>query len=203
LKLRLDLHTHCREAIGFACPDLEAVQKIANMIKKKGLNGIAITDHVDKDYAFQMQELAQRYLNHEISIIPGQELNRGLHHVVELYLSDGIVFRFIAHPGYPSSRWAEEGSLDDIHGLEITNGNWDIDQAMVKEVARKHKLMLLSNSDAHHLERIGLHYNEIDLRELCTHGESLTNGDRLMQHGKGKERLTSDKKQLKVKNKEE
>jgi len=181
LKLRLDLHTHCREATSFAHPDIEVVRKIADTVKKKGLDGIAITDHVDKDYAFQMQELARRHLDNAVIIIPGQEINRGLQHVIELYLPDNIVFRFIAHPGYPSSRWAKESSLDDIHGVEIANGNWDVDQNMVREVARKYGLTLLSNSDAHHLDRIGLHYNEIDLHELCARGEPLANRDRIVQ----------------------
>lgn len=166
MKLKFDLHTHCLEATGFARPDADVVQKIVASVKGKGLDGIAVTDHGMKHYGFQIKELAESYLDKEVIIIPGQEIDRVFQHVVELYLPDGSVFRFVAHPGYPSNRWAEDGRLDDIHGVEIANGNWSVDKELVREVARKHDLLLLSNSDAHQLDSIGLYYNEVDLQEL-------------------------------------
>jgi PHP family Zn ribbon phosphoesterase len=43
---------------------------------------------------------------------------------------------------------------------------WEIDKSKVREVAEKHGLLLLSNSDAHYVSDIGRYYNEISLEEL-------------------------------------
>jgi len=162
--MRLDLHTHCREATGSLRPDVEIVRKIIARVKTRGLDGIAITEHDDKDYAYRVMDIVERFFPGEILVIPGQEKRRGLHHMVELYLPDGSVFRFIAHPGNFSIPFGDH--LDDIHGLEIENGNCVIDEGKARVFAQRHGLLLLSNSDAHTLSDIGRHYNEIALEEL-------------------------------------
>lgn len=163
--LKLDLHTHCLEATHFARPTVDVVGQIVERVKAQGLDGIGITDHLEKNYALQVAEIVHEHFNNEILIIPGQELDRVYYHMVELYLPGDCVFRFVAHPGYPSSRWAEY--LDDIHGLEIENGNWGVARQKVRQVAEEKGLLLLSNSDAHSLYQIGKHSNEVDLDDLC------------------------------------
>jgi histidinol phosphatase-like PHP family hydrolase len=165
--MKLDLHTHCHEATRFAKPNISVVKRIITAIKEKGLDGIAITDHNNKNYAFQIQEIVQTYFDNEIIIIPGQELDRVYNHIIELYLPDNTVFRFIAHPGTPSSYWAN--NIDNIHGIEINNGNYEINHDLVKDLAKQNGLLLLSNSDAHSLSSIGKYYNEIDLSILSSY----------------------------------
>ena len=167
-RLRLDLHTHCYEATGHSSPDVRTVEKIVDAVVSKGLDGIAITDHVNKDYAYQVKEIVARFFNSEIIIIPGQELNWVGTHFVELYLPNGSKFRFIAHPTQGD---LSENCLDMIgviHGVEMENGNYFIDSEMVKEVAERHGFLLLSNSDAHSLSNIGRHYNEVSFEQLYT-----------------------------------
>ena len=163
--MKLDLHTHCHEAMRFTRPTIRVVEQIITVVKEKGLDGIAITDHVNKDYAYQVREIVEQSFGNEIIIIPGQELDRVYQHVIELYLPDNSVFRFIAHPGYPTTYWTN--NIADIHGVEINNGNYLINQEAVRDLADKHGFILLSNSDAHNLSNIGLYFNEIKLEELC------------------------------------
>lgn len=162
--MRLDLHTHCREATGSLHPNAEIVHKIVARVKARGLDGIAITEHDGKDYGYRVMDIVERFFSGEILVIPGQEKRRGLHHMVELYLPDGSIFRFIAHPGNLSTPFGDH--LEDLHGLEIENGNCVIDEEMARKFAHRHGLLLLSNSDAHTLSDIGRHYNEITLEEL-------------------------------------
>jgi histidinol phosphatase-like PHP family hydrolase len=176
--LKLDLHTHCREATSCVDPTLDIVKKIVDVVKDRGLDGIAITDHYARFFGLGVKEIVDHHLNGEITVIPGQEIDktfpgidRGYFHahIVELYLPGDIIFRFIAHP----DRW-EINKLDpviddSIHGIELKNPNYkyEMDEAKIREVAEKHDLLLLTNSDAHFLSDIGEHYNELEIEELC------------------------------------
>ena len=84
-------------------------------------------------------------------------------------MPNNSVFRFWAHPSYSIYSVKE---LNNIQGIEIENGmhSGEIDKLKVMEIAKKYDLLLLTNSDAHYLNRIGEFYNEIDLEELCARG---------------------------------
>lgn len=163
--LKLDLHTHCLEAVGFAGADEEVVCRIASAIKSRGLDGIAITDHHKVAFSYKVRDICQRLYGDEIIIIPGQEVDEYPAEVVELHLRPGLVFRFLAHPGYPGS-WS--GIIDTVSGIEVANAahDWHIDKGVVRSVAKHRRLLRLANSDAHYLEDIGKHYNVISLEEL-------------------------------------
>ena len=163
--LKLDLHTHCYEATGYRSPTVEIVKQIINQIRARGLDGIAVTEHWDKEYGFRVKEMVEQFFDNEVLIIPGQEIDVGrFQQEVELYLPNGSTFRFLAHPGYPSNSY----SVENVQGIEVDNDmhKWEIDKAKVREVAEEHGLLLLSNSDAHSLRDIGSYYNDISLEEL-------------------------------------
>jgi predicted metal-dependent phosphoesterase TrpH len=144
---------------------VDIVAEIVARIKDRRLHGIAITEHNNKKYGYTVKEIVEQSFNNEVLIIPGQEIDLGRREVVELYLPNNSVFRFLAHPGrYPGL--TEE--IGDVQGIEIDNAlhNWHINKARVKELAERYGLILLRNSDAHNLEDIGTFYNEIDLEEL-------------------------------------
>ena len=174
--MKLDLHTHCREATGCPTPTLEIVKQIAAAAKIRGLDGIAVTEHYTKAYGYEVKEIVDRYLDGEITVIPGQEtdkvflgIERGVLHVVELYLPGDVTFRFIAHPGHPYVKNLDSLIDDGIHGIEFRNPlhDEDMDKVRIRELAEKHDLLLLSNSDAHDLSDIGKYYNDIGIEELC------------------------------------
>jgi len=174
--LKLDLHTHCREATACPHPTPDIVKQIVSAVKAQGLDGIAITEHYTHAYAYEVKEIVHRYFDDEILIIPGKEIDKvflkidkALFHLVELYLPGDVTFRFIAHPGHPCIR--NLGSYIDstIHGIEFRNPAHDdeMDGRMIMELAKKHDLVLLTNSDAHSLADIGTYHNEIDIDLLC------------------------------------
>ena len=165
MKMKLDLHTHTYEATGYHDPPVEVVKRIVDQVKARRLDGIAVTEHHDMDYGFRVKEMVEQFFDNEVLIIPGQEIDIGWRQQeVELYLPNGSTFRFLAHPGYPSNGYI----INDVQGIEINNvmHEWEIDKAKVREVAEKHDLLLLSNSDAHYVSDIGRYYNEISLKEL-------------------------------------
>lgn len=164
-KLKIDLHTHCYEATGYLAPTLDIVRRIVKTVKERNLDGIAITEHVDKLYGYQVKNIVEKQFDSEILIIPGQELNIWPVQVVELYLPEDVTFRFLAHPGYPGEYTEDFAGL---HGIEIDNPlhNWHINKEKVRAQADKYGLYLLSNSDAHFLDDIGRSYNEVSLEDL-------------------------------------
>ncbi len=168
MKLKLDLHTHCGEATSLYTPNLDIVKRIVAAAKAKGLDGIGVTEHYNRTYGYKVRELVEQ-LDDDLLIIPGQEIDKGLLHVVVLYLPDDLTFRFIAHPGYPPVTDLDSLIDDSFHGIEIGNPLHDdeMDQEMIREIAKKHDLLLLTDSDAHFLSDVGKYYNEITIEELC------------------------------------
>lgn len=174
--MKLDLHTHCREATACPNPTQDVVGRIVAAVKSAGLDGIAITEHYTSSYGYEVKAMADRYFNGDITLIPGQEIDRvflgierGVMHVVELYLPGDVTFRFIAHPGHPYVRNLDAVMDSSIHGIELRNPAHDdeMDEARIRELAQKYDLLLLTNSDAHALSDIGRYHNEIDVEDLC------------------------------------
>ena len=166
--LKLDLHTHPFEALGFPDPSIDVVAKIVRQVKRAGLDGIAITEHGDDSYGFKAAEIAKEYFP-EIVVIPGVEIEingfgPAVHrHVIELYLGDRI-FRFQAHPydERPEILWA-------CQGIEVRNClHKGMDEDLAMHLALKFDLLPLRNSDAHRLEEIGKYCNVISLEALCS-----------------------------------
>ena len=168
MKLKLDLHTHCQEALLYAPASLETAERIVAAITAKGLDGIAITEHENADFGHRIKQIVDDHLGGQVLIIPGQEADVPRAQIIELYLPGGLTFKFLAHPGFP---WPidAENYVGQIQGIEIDNGlhGLAIDRARLEALAVKYDLLLLSNSDAHSLQDIGDYYNEVDLEELC------------------------------------
>lgn len=178
MRLKLDLHTHCLEATGFAPPTVEIVAKIVATVKERGLDGIAIVEHDNREYGFKVKEIVERHFGNEVLIIPGREVEVGYdqyEQMVELCLPDNTLFRFWVHPAYPAYYPRGFACVGGIHGIEVANGAHDaqMNKPALMKVAEKYNLITLSNSDAHHLEDIGRHYNEIDLEELSAYVRSV------------------------------
>jgi hypothetical protein len=169
-KLKLDLHCHVFEQflpVSVRLITESSVQRLIEKVKSAGLDGVAITEHDNKEYGYRVKEIVDRQFGGEIIIIPGREVDEFPFHFVELDLAfDGKTsFRFIAHPGYPGN---PSGSLGKFGGIEIENAlhNWHIDKPLVRDLASRNNLVLLSNSDAHYLRDVGRCYSEVSLEDL-------------------------------------
>ena len=172
MTLKLDLHTHIWEAFNFQPPSVEIAEKVVSQVKLRGIDGIAITDHHHKDWAYEFRELVEQHFPEQIIIIPGWEIEIRPQHspfdeyqVTELFLDTGPIFRIYCHPGYYSPNIIIE---DNIHAIEIDNyiHNWHIRKPQVQAIADVHGLMTVQVSDAHNLENIGLRYTEVTLQQL-------------------------------------
>ncbi len=175
--MKLDLHTHCLEATRYMPASVETVEEIVAAVKASGMDGIAITEHDNKEYGYKVKEIVERSFGNEIVIIPGQEilirLERFYEEIVELYLPDGSTFRFVAHPVHSANLVINSG---EFQGIEVAN-SWhgtEINAEEVRKLAERYDLLLLSNSDAHYLKHIGRVYNEIELEELCVRARAGT-----------------------------
>ncbi len=166
MKLKLDLHTHPFEASHFERASVSTVGKLLDAIVAKGLDGIGVTEHFSLKYGMEVKRIADEHFpDAGVLLIPGHEIEMEGQEVVELYLANGTIFRFLAHPGHPR----QTIFIDErFHGIEYQNGmhNWHINKPAVKKIAEEKDLMILTNSDAHYLDQIGVYYNEIDLDEL-------------------------------------
>lgn len=169
-RLKLDLHVHCFEAIGYCKANLEVVKKIITQMRDRGLDGIAITDHFNQKFAYEVKDIVDDFIGDDVLIIPGREIEEHDVEIIELCLPDKTIFKFIAHPGYPGDCTAVMNKAPDVHGIEIKNGghSWHMNEKKIREIAEKFQLLLLSNSDAHYLEDIGRLYNEISLVDLSS-----------------------------------
>ncbi|MEC9308636.1 MAG: PHP domain-containing protein [Chloroflexota bacterium] len=172
MKLKLDLHTHIWEAFNFQPPSVEMAAQVVNQVKLKGIDGIAITDHHNKDWAYEFKELVEEHFPGQMVIIPGWEIEIrppnspfDEYQVTELFLETGSIFRTYCHPGYYSPNIIIE---ENIHAIEIDNyiHNWHIRKPQVQAIADSYGLMTVQVSDAHNLENIGLRYTEVTLQEL-------------------------------------
>lgn len=171
MKLKLDLHTHPLEAMNFEGPSVKTVGRLLDAIAAKGLDGIGVTEHFNLKYGLEMKRIAdEAFPDSGILLIPGHEIEIEGQEAVELFLPDGYVFRFVAHPGYPRYTIFVD---ERFHGIEIENGmhNWHINKPAVKKVAEENNLLLMTDSDAHYLDKIGIYYNEIDLDDLVARAE--------------------------------
>ena len=169
--MKIDLHTHCFEGIHISSLESvnpSAVNKIVTAVMDKGLDGIAVTEHYVKEFGFLAQKIVSESFNNQIVIIPGHEIYYHGYHLVELFLTDDLVFRFLPHPIY-GEQLEKEYDFNVIHGIEIANSYYDnnIDTQRVRAIAEEYDLLILSNSDAHELDDVGNYYNEIDLDELA------------------------------------
>lgn len=162
MKLSLDLHTHLLEGLGFPVVEIPVVRRICSEIKDRGLDGIAITEHNGLSLAFQVQQLVDRE-GMGILIIPGQEIEIGRFHVVELYFW-GRRLRILAHP----AEVPPDGV--SIDAVEIASVKGKFDSPVVMDYVMKEGLPTLCNSDAHYLHELGCHRNCIDPVEFFNTG---------------------------------
>ena len=179
MKVKMDLHTHIWEATGCVPPTVEVVDLVLRQIESQGIDGIGITDHHNKDYAFAFKEIAETEFPGRAIILPGWEINVrpeespfDEYHMGELFFPDGKVLRSYNHPGYYTPNIIIENG---VQAIEIANPghNWHIRKSQVEQIAQERGLMLFSVSDAHRVEKIGTSYTEVDVEELHLRAVSL------------------------------
>lgn len=150
------------------------IDKIINVSKKKGLNGLAITDHNTIRGGLKGTKLNK---SQNFMVICGSEISTNKGHIIGLFLSEEIRSRealevvddiksqggisIIAHP---YKRYAKKEELfKKVDGAEVFNSRSNISQnIMSRELAIRYGLPMVAGSDAHFYFEIGRGLSIID-----------------------------------------
>lgn len=173
--MKIDLHTHT-----FCSKDsCNQYDRIIEAVQRKGLDGIAVTDHDEFRGALELQERAP------FLVIPGEEIKTSAGEIIGLFLTEWIppglepletVHRihsqgglaYVPHPfdeirGSRLQRWALEHVTPFIDILEVFNARNALPRynARALEYAREHDLLGGAGSDVHTYGEYGQAYVDI------------------------------------------
>ena len=165
--MEFDLHIHSK----YSYDSLSEPAKIVKVAKKKGLSGIAITDHNTLKGGLE----ALKYADDEFLVIVGEEVATDGGEIIGLFLKEELKSRsaltvikeirnqggiaILAHPYKRTSRINMEiiKKIDAVEGFNSRGkrlGSGDKNR-LALELAQKHNLPLTAGSDAHFLFEIG------------------------------------------------
>jgi hypothetical protein len=170
---RYDLHVHSKYSKD-SLMDLKTIYKIG---MKKGLSGLAITDH----NSFKVhQKLNKNILgDNNFFIIPGMEIKTlDFGDILALFITEPIKSRFvqevfdeiisqngfiiIPHP-YKRRNTISNKIMDRIHALEIFNSRISMELNLkAQKMQIKKKKLFTVGSDAHISREIGMAYIELE-----------------------------------------
>ena len=172
MRLKIDLHVHTI----YSVDSLIAPEEVAYYARKRGLNGVAVTDHDRLDSAVRMSK------EKEFLILPGMEINSSDGHILALNIRNPVakgltaeetVDRIhnaggIAIACHPAAMF--KGSLGNhttsmFDAVEVINSSAVPFRHSVKrgeQLASKLELACVAGSDAHYGPEIGCAYTLID-----------------------------------------
>jgi predicted metal-dependent phosphoesterase TrpH len=174
----LDLHVHSK----YSYDSFSDPKKIIKYSIKKGLNGIAITDHNTIKGSIE----ASKYVVEDFVIIPGTEISTEAGHIIGLFLNEEIRTRLfvevveeiksqdgisiLAHPFKRTSE-VEEAVIEKVDAIEIFNSRANtlkkLDANLHSEkIAKQYNLPVTAGSDSHFYFEIGRGRVKIDLADI-------------------------------------
>lgn len=167
--MRFDLHIHSK----YSKDSNTSIDTILERSEKKGLDGIAITDHGEVKGALKALEKSKNY---NLEVIPGIEVTTEKGDVLGLWVKEKIESKnvedvinkihnlgglaIVAHP-FSSSIMGRnsmgKSSLDfDFDGIEVYNSrNTSEMNNKALKMAKENNLTMTAGSDAHFPEEIG------------------------------------------------
>jgi len=172
--LKIDLHVHTNHSDGIG-----SVREALIVAYKRGLNGIAITDHETTNGFFEAKDYAKKL---KLIVIPGFELKTDAGHILALgvkwnpwgerrakyeeaidWLRDECGISIIAHPAtkiHGIDRWIKRKP----DAIEAINSNYPSKFMLRRglKMALKLNVPMTAGSDAHQPECIGNAYTIID-----------------------------------------
>jgi len=177
--LKLDLHIHSQ----YSEDGAGSPQEIIKILKKKGLNGMAITDHNTLKGGLEALKVAPK----DFLVIPGVEISTKEGHIIALNLKEDIprnmsvedtIDKILEENGIPivphlfrSMSGIKEEKLklvkDKIPAIEVFNG-CSVPQSNLKvaKIAKKYKLGGTGGSDAHIPKYVGCSYTTVDTTDI-------------------------------------
>lgn len=175
LKIDMHVHTHYSDSTG-------SVEEVIETAKKKGLDGIAITDH----HTLEGAKLAKR-THKNLIIIPGEEVKTdkseilafGINQLIpkdlpieeavrKVHSQNGLVF--IPHPTVPLFGKLRKLNVHNLHvdGLEVFSAITPLPFHYALEniaIAKRLGVSMIAGSDSHFPETVGDAYTIIESRD--------------------------------------
>lgn len=159
MKLKIDLHVHTNASRD----GISSIKEVLHYAKKKGLDGIAVTDH-----DVFMDPITAEKLSGELIVIPGVELSTEMGHLIFLYDERGPMI--VPHPLDPVSRGIGLENVKNLVSLrpllEVRNGSTiPIFNKMAEKLAIELNLNMVGGSDAHVDFMVGSAYTIVEVEE--------------------------------------
>lgn len=172
LRLKIDLHVHTR----YSHDSTITLDEIVAYSKKRGLNGVAITDHDVVKGALRLAQKAK-----ELIVIPGVEVTTSHGHVLALNttkpvpkeLSPSETIQIIheaggiavaAHPTvfYKGLRGHVNSNFDAVEVVNASAFPFFLSTYLSHKLAVRLDLPQTAGSDAHYASEIGFAYTVVD-----------------------------------------
>lgn len=166
----IDLHIHSK----YSYDSLLSPDKILRVAKKKGLTGIAVTDHNTIKGGFVAEKINR---DRDFTIIIGSEINTEIGDIIGLCISEEIQARnsievieeikdqgglvILPHPfrGHKLNQFIIEHS----DAIEVFNGRSnELQNSQALEFAKKYNKPMIAGSDAHFASEIGNTYMRLN-----------------------------------------
>lgn len=182
--MRIDLHCHT----SFSKDGFCSLEKIFKQAKKKGLDGIAITDHDTVAGWEKAQILAKKY---DLQVILGEEITckrnkKTIGDILGLFLTKKIQSKepekvmkeikdqggvvVVPHPFHPLVKFKDnlEKYLNLIDAIEVFNARQLTQKydKMAKDFAKKHNFAEVGGSDCHFFKEVGNAFTEAEAKNL-------------------------------------
>lgn len=185
MPLKIDLHVHTC----YSGDSNTSLEDLLVEVKRKGLDGVAITDHDCIEGALEIRKIVLRLKpEHRPIIIPGIEVSTKRGHIIALNVTDSIPKELsveetieriheaggIAIAAHPYTFFKDGLGLDsrisllNIDAIEVINSTLFPFKPLVracKRFAEKHNLSQTAGSDSHIVETVGLAYTLIQTEE--------------------------------------
>lgn len=176
--MRYDLHMHSK----YSRDSLNEPRDILKMAKKRGLDGVAVTDHDTIKGGQAAYKLRKRY---GVDVIHGVEVKSSIGDVLCYYVNEEVKSRdfpdlidevkamggliSIAHP-FTGGTFRKPAKVDlndlpkGVDAIECFNARMVFSSANLKAhvIAKKNGLAMTAGSDAHFLREIGRAYTEFE-----------------------------------------
>jgi predicted metal-dependent phosphoesterase TrpH len=181
--LKLDLHIHSQ----FSGDGIGAPKEIIKVLEKRGLNGLAITDHNNVKGSIEAKKVAPK----DFIVITGTEISTADGHLIALDIKEDIprnlsievtvekILEIGGTPIVPHLYRAMSGikneNLKKIHSkipaIEVFN-SCSTPQTNLKttKIAKKYKLGGTGGSDSHNPKYVGSAYTTVNTTDLSVDG---------------------------------
>ena len=179
--MKIDLHCHTI----YSYDGTSSIQSIIKEAKRKGINGIAVTDH---DNTNAWKEALEQGEKEGFEIILGEEIKSSKGDILGLFITNHIDGKgkdpkwiiqeikkqnglvIIPHPFHFGENF--KGALQEyahlIDGIEIFNGRRPFSKGdkLAEEFANKYNLIKTGGSDSHYYKTIGNAFTECEANTL-------------------------------------